>query len=362
MKIEFVDLHRQYLSIKQEIDEAIADVITNSAFIGGEAIKQFEQNFSELFDNQNVVACANGTDSLEIILQAKGIGKGDEIIIPALTWISTAEAVITAGATPVFVDVDDEGLINIAEIKKAITKNTKAIIPVHLYGKPVNMEKLMTLANQYKIFVLEDCAQAHLAKWNGKKIGTFGQAASFSFFPGKNLGAYGDAGAMMLQDKTLADDCRMIAQHGQKGKHNHIISGRNSRLDGLQAAILNVKIKHLQKWTEQRQTVAKQYDNLLQEVSQIKLPQIPKEGSCVYHLYAIEAENRDELKNYLTEKGISTAVHYPLPLTRTQPFKQQKSFPNAERITERTLSMPIFAEMEEIEVEYVADAIKAFYK
>jgi len=362
MKIEFVDLHRQYLTIKQEIDTAIADVITNSAYIGGEAISQFEQNFSELFDYQKVVACANGTDSLEIILQAKGIGKGDEIIIPALTWISTAEAVVSAGATPVFVDVDAEGVIDILEVKKSITDKTKAIIPVHLYGKPVNMERLMTVANQHKIFVLEDCAQAHLAEWNGKKIGTFGQAASFSFFPGKNLGAYGDAGAMMLQDKALADDCRMIAQHGQRGKHNHIISGRNSRLDGLQAAILNVKIKHLRKWTEQRQAVAQQYDSMLKSIEQIKLPIIPNEGNCVYHLYAIEAENRDGLKYFLQEKGISTAVHYPLPLTSTQPFKQKKGYPNAERITQRTLSIPIFAEMEQKEVEYVVAAIKEFYK
>jgi len=361
MKIEFVDLHRQYLTIKQEIDAAISDVIRNSAYIGGEAVAKFEISFSKLFDNQSVVACANGTDSLEIILQAQSVGPGDEVIIPALTWISTAEAVVSVGATPVFVDVDDEGLIDLDQVEQAITEKTKVIIPVHLYGKPVDMINLMNIANKHGLFVLEDCAQAHLAEWGKKKIGTYGHAASFSFFPGKNLGAYGDAGAMMFQDGALADQCRMIAQHGQMGKHNHIISGRNSRLDGMQAAILNVKINHLIKWTTQRQFVAQQYDQLLKPTKEIKLPSISSKGTCVYHLYAIEAQKRDELKRYLDSNGISTAIHYPLPLTSTLPFHSTKRFPNAERITANTLSLPIFAEINLDEVGYVADKINTFY-
>ncbi len=361
MKLAFVDLHRQYLRIKESVDEAIETVIRNSAYIGGEQVTTFEREFSSYHKGYHPVACANGTDSLEIILQAQGVKNGDEVLVPALTWISTAEAVVSVDAKPVFVDVDSSGLMDVDLLESLITSRTKAIIPVHLYGKTVDMTKIMSIAKAHNLFVLEDCAQAHLAKWDNQVVGTFGHASSFSFFPGKNLGAYGDAGMMLLRDPKLAETCRMIAHHGQKGKHNHILSGRNSRLDGLQAAILNVKLRHLSQWTEERRVAAKYYDSLLKEIPGIRIPEVSKKTECVYHLYAIEAEQREDLKKFLGEKGISTAVHYPSPLPNTLPFKTEQQFPKAVEVTSKTLSLPLFPEIRKDEIEYVCEAIKSFY-
>ena len=362
MKVPFVDLHRQYLSIKDQIDQAIADTITKTAFIGGESIKAFEKAFASFIGTEYCIACANGTDSLEILLKSMGVGRGDEVIVPAISWISTSEAVSSVGAKPVFVDIDpDFYSIDVSKIEERITENTKCIIPVHLYGHPADMESIMALANKHNLKVLEDCAQAHGATFNGKKIGTFGHAASFSFYPGKNLGAYGDAGGMVTNDPEIAKTARMIANHGQLKKHDHQIEGRNSRMDGLQASILNIKLPHLDTWTQKRQEVAKAYTQKLEGVSEIVLPKIHEKASHVFHLYVIRTEDRDGLMSLLKENGISSGVHYPTPLPLLPAYKHlghtANDFPVASEYANKILSLPIFPELQQEEIEYVCNNI-----
>ena len=313
MNIPFVDLHRQYLRIKDEIDVAIRSVINDSAYIGGDRVKQFEADFASWLGIDHVIACANGTDSIEILLDTLNVGLGDEVIVPALSWISTAEAVGTRGATPVFVDIDHTYCIDPKKIEANITSRTKGIIPVHLYGCPCNMTRIMDIARKHRLFVLEDCAQAHGAEHKGQKVGTFGDCASFSFYPGKNLGAYGDAGAMVTNRAELAEKARIIANHGQPQKHTHLIEGRNSRMDGMHAAVLSVKLKHLDKWTDERITAARKYTALLNS-SKFSFPHIPKGEKHVFHLYVVQTDDRGKLANSLHEQGIATAIHYPTPM------------------------------------------------
>jgi dTDP-4-amino-4,6-dideoxygalactose transaminase len=321
MKIPFVDLKAQYQSIKSEIDAAMGSVMADTAFIGGSSNKYvtaFEKEFADFLNLKHVVSCANGTDSLEILLEAYGIGAGDEVIVPALSWISSSEAVGRAGATPVFVDVcEDTLLIDIDKIEQKISSKTKAIMPVHLYGNAVDMEAIMALAKKHNLIVIEDCAQAHEAAFNQKMVGTFGHAASFSFYPGKNLGAYGDAGCIATNSADIAAKCKMIANHGQLEKHNHVMEGRNSRLDGLHAAVLSVKLKYLHGWNESRIKNAAHLGSLIHNVA-YTLPVINKHTRHVFHLYVIRHNKRDALKKFLAEKGIETAIHYPtaLPLCR----------------------------------------------
>jgi len=362
MIIPFVDLYRQYLTIKEEIDTAIGNTIKETSFIGGQAIKDFETAFANYLDVNHVIACANGTDSIEIILQAMGIGPGDEVIVPAISWISTSEAVSTVGATPVFVDIHpDFYTIDVTKIAEKITPKTKAIIPVHLYGHPADMTAIMQLAKQHDLLVLEDCAQAHGARFNDQQVGTFGDAASFSFYPGKNLGAYGDAGAMTTNNTELAAKCRMIANHGQLKKHDHQMEGRNSRLDGLQAAILNVKLKYLPQWTTARQQVAESYNRLLSNVVAIKTPSTMHGAEPVFHLYVIQLENRENMMTLLKELGIDTAVHYPTPLPFMKAYErfnhQPTDFPVAHHAASRILSLPIFPELKTEEVQYVCESL-----
>jgi len=362
MKVPFVDLYAQYLTIKKDIDQAIENVIKNSSYIGGGAINNFEKSFADYLGLSNIVACANGTDSIEILLQSFGIGKGDEVIVPAASWISTSEAVTTVGAAPVFVDIEEEYFtIDVSLIEKAITPKTKAIIPVHLYGHPADMPAIMAIAKKHNLIVIEDCAQAHGAAIKGKKVGTFGDASSFSFYPGKNLGAYGDAGCMATNDVAIATKARMIANHGQQGKHNHIIEGRNSRLDGLQAAILSVKLPYLEKWTEARIKNAASYSTHLASKN-IILPKTKPGYRNVFHLYVIKTDGRDELKNSLQQNDIETAIHYPialpfLPCYQNRNFKPQ-DFPVAFACQSKILSLPMFAELSIDQIEKVAGVIK----
>jgi len=364
MKIPFVDLYAQYLTIKKEIDSAIEQTIANSSYIGGAAIKNFEQSFAAYAGVKHVVACANGTDSMEIILKAWGIGEGDEVIVPAHSWISTSEAVGNVGATPVFVDVEaDYFTIDVSLIEKAITSRTKVIIPVHLYGHPADMPAIMQIAAKHQLKVMEDCAQAHGASIHGKKMGSFGDAASYSFYPGKNLGAYGDAGCMTTNDDALAETIRMIANHGQKGKHNHLIEGRNSRLDGLQAAILSAKLPHLENWTEARINHAATYTTLLRG-SSVKTPLVKEGYQHVHHLYVIKTNHREELVQLLKEDGIETAVHYPtalpfLPCYANRHF-QPADFPAAFANQSQILSIPLFAELTTEQIERVSSLIHSF--
>jgi dTDP-4-amino-4,6-dideoxygalactose transaminase len=364
MKVPFVDLYAQYLTIKTDIDAAIEKTIVNSSYIGGAPVKQFEDAFASYLGLKHVVACANGTDSLEIILKAWGVGEGDEVIVPAHSWISTSESVGNVGATPVFVDVEaDYFTIDVNKIEAAITPRTKAIIPVHLCGHPADMPAIMEIAAKHNLKVMEDCAQSHGASINGKKAGTFGHAASFSFYPGKNLGAYGDAGGMATDDEALAATIRMIANHGQKGKHNHLMEGRNSRLDGLQAAILSVKLNHLGKWTEERIARAANYSNLLGDAG-VAIPSVKEGYRHVYHLYMIRTEHREQLMQLLKENEIETAIHYPtalpfLPCYARRGFTPE-DFPVAFYNQSRILSLPLFAELTTAQLEKVAMLVASF--
>ncbi|HET6253701.1 MAG TPA: DegT/DnrJ/EryC1/StrS family aminotransferase [Puia sp.] len=362
MKVPFVDLYAQYLTIKKEIDQAIETTIRDSSYIGGQAIKDFEAGFAAYLGIDHVIACGNGTDSIEILLQAFGVGEGDEVLVPAISWISTSEAVSSVGATPVFVDIEkDYFTIDPVLVQKAITPRTKAVIPVHLYGQPANMPAIMQIAAAHDLIVIEDCAQAHGAKIAGRTAGTYGHASSFSFYPGKNLGAYGDAGCMATNDPAIAEKVRMISQHGQKGKHNHLMEGRNSRLDGLQAAILLVKLPHLEKWTEARIAVAKKYDNLLRNAGVI-LPPTRANARHVFHLYVIRTESREKLQRALTDAGIETAIHYPtalpfLPCYQDRDLKPG-DFPVAHCYQNSILSLPLFPELADDAIGHVCATIK----
>ncbi len=362
MNIPFVDLQVQYQSIKEEIDEAIANILDNAIFVNGEPLASFEKNFAEYMGVSHCIGCGNGTDAIEIALEALGVSPGDEVLVPAYTWVSTASAVSRVGANPVFVDVHpDFYTINVDKIEASITARTKAIIPVHFYGLPADMDSIIAIAKQHNLKVIEDCAQAHDATINGKKVGSFGDMATYSFYPGKNLGAYGDGGAVVTNSKELDEKARIIARLGQQGKHNHIITGRNSRMDTIQAAILNVKLKYLTEWTQKRQLVAEWYLDLLKDTP-IKLPILPLASvKHVYHLFVIQTDRRDALKIFLEEKGISTQIHYPKPLHQVGIFKEQGAFPVAEAMSGKILSLPMYAELNKVQVEYVVKVIKEFF-
>ncbi|WP_425392310.1 DegT/DnrJ/EryC1/StrS family aminotransferase [Ekhidna sp.] len=359
MSVPFVDLKAQYESIKEEIDQAMASVINQTAFIGGDVIEAFESDFAKYVGASHCIGVANGTDAIEISLKALGIGEGDEVIVPALTWISTAGAVNNVGAEPIFVDVSaDERTINPELIEGKISDKTKAIVPVHLYGLPARMGQIMAIAKKHNLKVIEDCAQAHGAEIDGKRVGTIGDIGTFSFYPGKNLGAYGDAGGIVTNDEELVKTCRMLSNHGQLKKHNHQVIGRNSRLDTMQAAILKTKLPHIEKWTEARVQVAKWYENRLADV--IK-PITPANMRHVFHLYVIQSEKRNELMAKLKEENIGCAIHYPTPLPHLNSYSykghSKGDFPVAEKLCSEILSLPIFPEMEEQQVSMVSKVI-----
>ena len=360
MEIPFVDLSAQYKSIKNKIDEAIAEVLDNTSFIGGEKVKQFEAKFAEFIGANHAIGCANGTDAIEIALEALGVGSGDEVLVPAYTWVSTASAVSRVGAEPVFVDVHaDYYTIDADLIEPLITAKTKAIIPVHFYGLPADMPAITKIAKKHGLMVIEDCAQAHGAMIGKQVVGTFGDVATFSFYPGKNLGAYGDGGAILTNDEKLAHKCRIISGLGQDGKHNHVMGGRNSRLDTLQAAILSVKIPMLEEWTARRRWIARQYNQKLDELK-VKVQRIPTDFKHVYHLYVIQIDRRDKLKGFLAENGVQTQIHYPKPVNQFDFFKNSGSQKVADGMSDRLLSLPIYPEMTEEQIDYIVKLIKKF--
>lgn len=363
-RIPFVDLHAQYLSIQGDVDRAIASVIRESAYIGGDRVRSFEEAFARYLGLPHVVSCANGTDSMEIILRAWGVGPGDEVLVPANSWISTAEAVGNVGARPVFVDVEPLYFtIDVNRMEAAITPHTKAVIPVHLYGHPADMPALMTIADRHGIKVLEDCAQSHGASVNGRLTGTIGHAASFSFYPGKNLGAYGDGGCMATEDSGLAERIRMIANHGQQGKHNHLVEGRNSRLDGLQAAVLSVKLPHLNAWNRRRNEIAQAYSDGLRGLP-VDTPAIREGCKHVFHLYVIRTAHRDRLASHLKGAGIETALHYPQALPFLPCYASlghvPEEFPVAYSNQSKILSLPIHADLTPQMVTWVTQHIHSF--
>ena len=364
--IPFVDLKAQYLSIKEDIDNAINKVIENTSFIGGEEIRQFENEFADFLGVKYFNGCANGTDSIEIILKSLNIGIGDEVIVPAMSWISTSEAVSSVGAKPVFVDIEEEYFtINPELIEEKITVNTKAIIPVHLYGQPCNMGRIVEIAKKFNLFMIEDVAQAHNSNFKGRLTGTFGDAASFSFYPGKNLGAYGDAGGIATNSEEIAKKTRMIAHHGQIKKHTHVIEGRNSRLDTIQAGILSAKLPYLENWTLARIENADRYSELLSEVNEIILPNVRENTRHVFHLYVIRTTKREELKHYLEKQNIQTAIHYPKSLPFLDCYKNDNyllsDFPVSSKIQNEILSIPMYAELTKDQINTICNSIKSFF-
>jgi dTDP-4-amino-4,6-dideoxygalactose transaminase len=366
MNVPFVDLKVQYRSIKEDIDKAIANVIEETAFVGGKYVNTFEKQFAELYGVKHCISCANGTDSLYILMKMLGIGAGDEVITAANSWISSSETISQTGATPVFVDIDPLYYsLDEKQLEAKITPRTKAIIPVHLHGQMCEMDTILSIASKHNIPVIEDCAQSHFSTYKGKRAGTMGIAGSFSFYPGKNLGAYGDAGCIITNDAALAESCKRFARHGALIKHQHTVEGINSRLDGLQAAILSSKLPHILEWTANRQANAKYYDKILSSIPQITTPKVRPETTHTFHLYVIRAERRDELAAYLKSNGIETAIHYPVPLPFMEAYKYlhhtPHDFPVSYKYQHEILSLPMYPELSKEMMDHVGTTIKAFY-
>lgn len=362
LSVPFVDLKAQYQTIKSEIDAAIASVIENTNFILGPQVAAFEEAFAEYVGGTFCVGVNSGTAALQLALMACGIGQGDEVIVPSFTFFATAETVSVLGAVPVFVDVDPVSYtITAAGIEKAITPRTRAIIPVHLYGQAADLDPIRALADKHNLHVIEDAAQAHGAEYKGRRVGGLSTAGCFSFYPSKNLGAYGEAGAIVTNDEDLARQLRLLRQHGQTSKYAHTIVGYNFRLEEIQAAVLNVKLAHLDKWNNGRRERAARYNELLSE-TELVLPREMEYARHVYHVYTVQSDNRDELQNRLTAKGIQTGVHYPIPI-HLQPAYAWLGYnagdlPVTERLCERVLSLPLFAELTDAQQRSVADAIR----
>lgn len=366
MKVPFVDLKEQYNTIKNEIDTAIATVISETSFIGGKHVEDFEKNFANLYGVKHCISLANGTDSLYVLMKMLGVGSGDEVITTAYSWISSSETISQTGAKPVFVDVDEYFTIDASQIEEKITPKTKAIIPVHIHGQMCDMEKIMEIANRHQLPVIEDCAQSHFSEFKGKRAGLTGIAGSFSFYPGKNLGAYGDAGCIITNDDALALKTRMFARHGALKKHQHEMEGINSRLDGLQAAILNAKLPHILKWTDSRIANAAIYNELLKGITSIETPHVRKNVKHSYHLYVIKTERRDALAKYLKENGIDTAIHYPIALHNMNAYKYlnytREDFPVASYNEDKILSLPMFPELTQEQMTFIATKINEFFE
>lgn len=365
MQIPFVDLQAQYQSIKKEIDKAIADVIAQTAFIGGDFVKKFEREFAALYGVKHVIPCANGTDSLYIIMKMLGIGPGDEVITVANSWISSSETITQTGARPVFCDVHPEYYsLDETRLEALITGRTKAVIAVHLQGQAFEVDTVMAICKKHGLQLIEDCAQAHFSEYKGKRVGLHGIAGSFSFYPGKNLGAYGDAGCMMTNDDALAEKCRMYANHGALKKPDHRIEGINSRLDGLQAAILSAKLPHILQWTEQRIQNAALYNKYLADIPGLHLPAVRPGTKHTYHLYVVRSARRDALMQFLKEKGIETTIHYPVALPNLPAYKylghSPADFPVATRLQQEILSLPMYPELSENAIAYVAEQVRTF--
>lgn len=361
MTIPFLDLQAQYRAIKSEIDGAIAAVIADCAFINGYYANTFETEFAAYQQTAHCVGVGNGTDALEIILEALDLPTGSEIIIPANTFIATSEAVARAGHTVVFCDCEPlTYTISVASARKRITGKTRAIIPVHLYGQPCDMDGLAALADEFGLKIIEDCAQAHGAEYHGKRVGTFGVAGTFSFYPGKNLGAYGDAGAIVTNSKELAIQCRMIANHGRTAKYDHQFEGRNSRMDGIQAAILSVKLRHLDAWTEARREVAARYRTLFED-SSIALPEEREMARHVYHLFVVQVDEREAVQEYLKKNSIETGIHYPIPLPMLAAYRHlghtMADFPMLASSVNRIISLPIYPELSEDHIVTIAKTL-----
>lgn len=372
-EIQMVDLLGQYKSIKNEVDTAILEVVESTKFIKGPALARFEQNLAAYQGVKYAIGCANGTDALQISLMALGLKPNDEVIVPAFTYVASAEVIGLLGLKPVMIDVDNDTFNTTAElVKAAITPKTKAIMPVHLYGQSCDMEGIMKVANEHRLFVIEDNAQAlgadyHFKDGTQKKTGTIGHIGCTSFFPSKNLGCYGDGGAIFTDDDQLAAKLRMVANHGQARKYHHSILGVNSRLDAIQAAILDVKLKYLDNYSRARQEVAKSYNKAFEGIPSIQTPKPQPNSTHVYHQYTLQIKNgeRDTLQQFLKEKGIPSVVYYPIPLYQQDAFKQFHSgieLPVTKSLCQSVLSLPIHTEMKEDTLHYIISGVEDFFK
>lgn len=363
--IQFLDLHKQYLSIKDEIDDAIGSVIREGAFIGGKYVNEFERNFADYQQVKHCVSVGNGTDAIEIAIEAMNLLPGSEIIVPANSFIASSEAVSRAGHKVVFCDVSvDDYSISIQDLRRRVTGNTSAIIAVHLHGRPCDMDSLLQIAQAHNLKIIEDCAQAHGAEYKGKRVGCIGDIGTFSFYPGKNLGAYGDGGAIVMNDDRLAVNCRMIANHGRVDKYDHQFEGRNSRLDGIQAAILSVKLRHLDQWIDRRRAIAQRYFERLSSIPGLSLPRTQAGGREVWHLFVVQTSARDELQNYLREKGVQTGIHYPIALPDLKAYdylRQEGASFCASEMAGRIVSLPIGEHMTDADVDTVVVSVGEFF-
>lgn len=367
MNVPFLDLNAQYHSIKHEIDEAIQDVIADKAFIRGRYVEAFEEAFARYCGAQYCHGVANGTDALFIALKVFDIGPSDEVIVPANSFIATSEAVALTGAKAVFSDCHPETYcIDPTKIESKITNNTRAIIPVHLYGHPADLSEIRAIADRYQLKLIQDCAQAHGAAIGNRSLSDYGDVLCFSFYPGKNLGAYGDAGAVVTNDPLIHKKVSMFANHGRETKYNHKIEGCNSRMDGLQGAILNVKLKYLTTWINQRIAHAKKYSELLQGVPDIVTTHTAPTFKHVFHLYVIRSNERDKLKQHLMNNQIETGIHYPIALPELAAYGHlrcdRRDYPLAFKYQNQILSLPIYPELSDIQIERVVDAISSFYR
>lgn len=360
--IPLVNLDRQYETIREEVAEAIQRVLESKAFILGPFVESLEREFAAFHGVRHAVGCSSGTSAISLALEAMGIGPGDEVVTVGLTFAASANAVRNVGAIPVFVDIEPASYtMDPAALEAAITPKTRAILPVHLYGTPCDMDAIGDIAVRRDIDVLEDAAQAHGAAWNGRKVGGLGRAATFSFYPGKNMGAYGDAGAVTTNDQGLADSIRRLRDHGRVSKYTHDIVGYNHRMDGIQGAILSVKLRHLPQWNERRRAVAGRYDAALRPAG-FKTIEPPFRATSVYHLYVVEVSNREAVQRALADCGIATGVHYPVPLHRQQafaPWAGGRSLPVTEEVAGRVVSLPICGDISDAEQDRVVDVFRA---
>jgi dTDP-4-amino-4,6-dideoxygalactose transaminase len=367
MNVPFLDLKAQLPLIRSEIEERFSRIIDNTAFVRGKNVEEFEKTFSELDGVKYTVGLSSGTDGNHLAMLCCGIGKGDEVILPVNTFIATAEAISYTGAKPVFVDVDERTFnIDVNRIEEKINSRTKAINPVHLFGQPADLEPIKGICKKYNLFLIEDAAQAHTAEYKGNRIGGIGDIASWSFYPGKNLGAWGEAGAITTNNEEMFRKVRVLRDHGSEKKYYHDFIGFNYRMSEFQAAVLNVKMKFIEEWTEMRRMNAQKYNEQLSEVPQIITPLELDGSKHVYHLYVIRAENRDELQLFLEDNGVGTGLHYPIPLHLTGAYSflsyKRGDFPVAEKLAGEILSLPMYPELAEEQIDYVCEKIKEFYK
>jgi dTDP-4-amino-4,6-dideoxygalactose transaminase len=363
IKVPFLDLKSHHLAMMSEINLAIQEVIEASAFAGGPFVTAFEQDFAAYCDLPYALGVGSGTEALWLSLLACGVGPGDEVITVPNTFMATAEAITYCGARPVFVDVDEQTYtLNPAALQSALTARTKAIIPVHLFGQSADMHPIVEFARQHGLHVIEDACQAHGAEYHGRRVGEHGDAVCFSFYPGKNLGAFGEAGAVATRNTELQDKIRILREHGQVRKYYHSMVGWNCRMDGIQAAVLRIKLRYLERHTELRRSHAAHYDRALSGLAEVILPVQAAWGRHVYHLYAIRVKNRDEVMQRLAEKGVGSGVHYPVPVHLQEAYRslgyQPGAFPIAELCASEFLSLPMYPELTSEQIEIVAEAVK----